>query len=71
MEGTKCNNCVNGKCTCTTMKVPALKTSGDYEKFEKKVFRDDAFEDYIGGLTAKEQPKACTIDNPDCENCGS
>lgn len=26
---------------------------------------------WLNDLEDREQPKACTIDNPDCENCGS
>ena len=26
---------------------------------------------WLNDLEAKEQPKACEINNPDCENCGS
>lgn len=29
------------------------------------------FDSWLGELEDKEQPKACSIDNPDCENCGS
>ena len=31
----------------------------------------DMFSDWLGELETKEQPEACSIDNPDCENCGS
>ena len=26
---------------------------------------------WLDDLEAKEQPVACSIENPDCENCGS
>ena len=29
------------------------------------------FADFCNALEATEQPKACSIDNPDCEECGS
>lgn len=29
------------------------------------------FEDFINELENKEQPEQCSIDNPDCEACGS
>jgi len=33
--------------------------------------KNDAFESWIVDLEDKDQPNACSIDNPDCENCGS
>lgn len=44
------------------------------EREADKVAKDIAeemFSDWINNLEEKEQPKACSIDNPDCENCGS
>jgi|TARA_R110000796_G_scaffold83590_1_gene182755 hypothetical protein len=53
---------------------------------EKKIFDDefikdsirksdeskkDTFDSWIVDLEEAEQPEACSIDNPDCENCGS
>ncbi|MEJ6566425.1 MAG: hypothetical protein QNK59_01470 [Flavobacteriales bacterium] len=32
---------------------------------------DDSFASFVQELEQAEQPKACTIDNPDCEACGS
>jgi hypothetical protein len=32
---------------------------------------DDSFDSWLGDLEEKEQPQACSIDNPDCEACGS
>lgn len=32
---------------------------------------NDSFEDFINELETKEQPEQCSIDNPDCEACGS
>lgn len=32
---------------------------------------EETFEDFIKDLTDKDQPGACEIDDPDCENCGS
>lgn len=31
----------------------------------------DSFEDFVAELETAEQPVACTIDNPECEACGS
>jgi hypothetical protein len=28
-------------------------------------------EAWLDDLESREQPKACTVDNPDCGNCGS
>jgi hypothetical protein len=33
--------------------------------------RDNTFDSWLTDLEEKEQPEACSIDNPDCENCGS
>ena len=33
--------------------------------------RDNTFDSWITDLEDQEQPEACSIDNPDCENCGS
>ena len=33
--------------------------------------RDNTFDSWIIDLEEKEQPEACSIDNEDCENCGS
>ena len=40
-----CENCNNGTCTCTTIKVQSLKTSEDFAKYESKLFNLE--EDYI------------------------
>lgn len=38
----------------------------------KKVINSSADMDtWLNDLETKLQPEACTIDNPDCENCGS
>ena len=31
----------------------------------------DDFDDWVSDLEEGEQPKACAIDDPDCEACGS
>jgi hypothetical protein len=36
-----------------------------------KKIAEDTFSDWLGELETKDQPEACSIDNPDCENCGS
>ena len=33
--------------------------------------KQDTFNSWIVDLEEKEQPEACSIDNEDCENCGS
>ena len=34
--------------------------------------KDEAFfEAWTKSLEKQEQPKACSVNNPDCENCGS
>tara|TARA_R100001244_G_scaffold132307_1_gene108024 strand:- start:3416 stop:3580 length:165 start_codon:yes stop_codon:yes gene_type:complete len=37
----------------------------------KWVQSSTGFDDWLDNLEDKEQPEACSIDNPDCENCGS
>jgi len=32
---------------------------------------EDSFSSWLNDLEDKEQPQACSIDNPDCEACGS
>jgi len=32
---------------------------------------DDSFASFVQELEQAEQPKACSIDNPECEACGS
>jgi len=27
------------------------------------------WDDWLGDMSDREQPKACNIDNPDCESC--
>ena len=36
-----------------------------------KVIAEDTFSGWLEELETQEQPVACSIDNPDCENCGS
>jgi hypothetical protein len=49
----------------------------DEQEYQKDLIRRaeeskaNAFESWIVDLEDKEQPEACSIDNPDCENCGS
>lgn len=32
---------------------------------------EDTFSGWLNELEEKEQPEVCSLDNPDCENCGS
>jgi len=32
---------------------------------------EDSFSSWLNDLEDKEQPQACSIDNPECEACGS
>lgn len=40
---------------------------------EKELFDslEGDFADWVNELEQAEQPKACSIDNPECEACGS
>jgi len=33
--------------------------------------KQNTFDSWIIDLEDKDQPEACSIDDPDCENCGS
>ena len=33
--------------------------------------KEDSFDSWLDDLEGKEQPETCTIDDPDCEACGS
>ena len=41
------------------------------EKKKPTEVAEEMFESWLDDLKGKEQPEACSIDNPDCENCGS
>ena len=32
---------------------------------------EDSFNDWVEDVENQEQPEQCSIDNPDCEACGS
>lgn len=32
---------------------------------------EDSFNDFVKELEDKEQPEVCSMDDPDCEACGS
>ena len=32
---------------------------------------EDSFDSWLGDLEKKDQPQQCSIDNPECEACGS
>ena len=36
-----------------------------------KSIAEETFAGWLDELEDKKQPEACSIDNPDCENCGS
>ena len=38
---------------------------------ESQTPKEDTFDSWLGDLSEKEQPQSCTIDDPDCEACGS
>lgn len=46
------------------------KGKGKEEETDEKVARS-TWDSWLGDLEEKEQPEACSIDNPDCEACGS
>jgi len=32
---------------------------------------EDSFNDFIKEMEEADQPEACSIDNPECDSCGS
>ena len=40
------------------------------DKATKTIARN-TWDGWLNDLEDKEQPEACSIDNPECENCGS
>lgn len=40
------------------------------EEKEKEQARN-TWDSWLNDMSEREQPEACSIDNPDCENCGS
>jgi len=47
-----------------------LMTEKESDKAAKSI-AEDTFAGWLDELEEKDQPQACSIDNPDCENCGS
>ena len=47
-----------------------LMTEQESDKVAKTI-AEDTFSGWLNELEEKDQPEACSIDNPDCENCGS
>ena len=45
-------------------------TEEELEKTNKEKTRE-TWDSWLNELEEKDQPEACSIDNPDCENCGS
>jgi len=45
--------------------------SEEKEQQEPKEIASNMFDSWLNELEEKEQPESCSIDNPDCENCGS
>ena len=41
------------------------------EKKKPTEVAEAMFENWLNDLEEKEQPEACSIDDEDCENCGS
>lgn len=42
----------------------------ELEEASKEIARN-TWDSWLGELEDKEQPEACSVDNPDCEACGS
>jgi len=41
------------------------------EELRNEEVARDTWDSWVNDLEEKEQPEACSINNPDCENCGS
>ena len=68
--------CPNDKCKCDKEICKkgcetAAETAETAEHIGNINFFSFNFDDWISDMEEGEQPQACTIDNPDCENCGS
>ena len=46
-----------------------MSDKGNNKEAEK--IAEDTFSGWLDELEEKPQPEACSIENPDCENCGS
>ena len=55
-------------CICVKEKKPRFSTSKWKESVRK--LKKNSFDSWVKDLQEEEQPQ-CSIDNPDCENCGS
>jgi len=38
---------------------------------ERETDVDTTWDAWLNDMSDREQPDACSVDNPDCENCGS
>jgi len=46
--------------------------SGTTEKTTEEINQArDTWDSWLGDMSDREQPESCTIDNPDCDSCGS
>ncbi len=45
----------------------------DHEEVRKEMqnTQEDSFSSWLTDLEEKDQPEACSIDDPECEACGS
>ncbi len=41
------------------------------EELRNEEVARDTWDSWVNDLEEKEQPEACSVNNPDCENCGS
>jgi hypothetical protein len=43
--------------------------SDDVRNYKERL--RNAWDDWLNDMSDREQPDACSVDNPDCEACGS
>lgn len=66
-------NCERGLSTCICVKSDLVEAEDfDTQKWKESVkkVKEESFDSWVTELEEEEQPQ-CSIDNPDCENCGS
>ena len=58
--------CQKTDCVCEKVYTEPMSTFGFHNEKEHT-----GFDAWIEDMENSEQPEQCSIDNPDCENCGS
>ena len=62
------------QCNCKSKSVETLKAVRYLQEVSVNTLEQkpkNGFDAWVQVLEEEEQPVACSVDNPDCENCGS